>query len=635
MESFLSAGAFERAGRQTSDFARLGDAREPFRPGLEDVDLTLVSGRPVTFRQELYRSYMVDRPEAPVEVGGRLAPGVDEGAVARQEETEAPPTLTEHTTSKAMMRAPAAHAFAAAPAPAPTLAPAPPPMNFAAGAATVAAEEGLTQVSFHIPFPVSVGAGRTLSLPVVDAPEPAVRVAFYDPSVDSRHPLSAVELANGGKSGLPPGIVTTYEEGDSGVAYVGDSRLSDLPAGDKRLLSYALDQKTLIEASAADATSLTRATIAKGMLNVETLNRHKATYRVKASEPRRLVIAAPKLEGWKLTEPDNAIVNQSEGRYRIAFDVKAGDGQTFVITQETTVTRVLALANIDDASLGFYLKAREIDPATQAQLATLGDLRGKQAAAEHALAEVSGQIDEVVADQTRLKNLLPVVAAGSDLQKRYLAKLDQDETALDQLKATRAPARRRATRRRRQLRTLSPSCRPERVGPILKRWRWTSRGAPPLLKIEQDKMLDTFDHTLDVFVAKGVGLAAHRVVSDSRPSGDLFLDHRIVLSGLRQSQVHLVELADAYAVLEAENTERRLENNAGDDGRRDHAIVQKKLPRLIKLGSECVGLHEGLHRFYMSTFQIFFCGQEYSFHTRKIFEGRLIRRGLFGCGKAR
>ena len=118
--SFLSAGAFGRAGRQTSDFARLGDAREPFRPGLEgrrpDAGFRAAS----EFRQELYRSYMVDRPEAPVEVGGRLAPGVDEGAVARQEETEAPPTLTEHTTSKAMMRAPAAHAFAAAPAPAPT-----------------------------------------------------------------------------------------------------------------------------------------------------------------------------------------------------------------------------------------------------------------------------------------------------------------------------------------------------------------------------------------------------------------------------------------------------------------------------------------------------------------------------------
>ena len=404
----------------------------------KDVDLTLVSGRPVTFRQELYRSYMVDRPEAPVEVGGKLAPGVDEGGVARGAEPEAEPTPAAGLPRKAMMMAPAAHAFAgvgsgnAAPAPMPTS------MSFAAAAETVAAEQGLTQVSFHIPFPVSVGAGRTLSLPVVDGPEPAARVAFYDPSVDSRHPLSAVELANGGNSDLPPGIVTTYEEGDSGVAYVGDSRLSDLPAGDKRLLSYALDQKTLIEASAADATSLTRATIAKGMLNVETLDRHKVTYRVKASEPRRLVVAAPKLAGWKLTEPGNAAVTESEGRYRVPFDVNAGDGETFVVTQERTETRIFALASIDDANLGFYLKAREIDAATQAQLATLGDLRGKHAAAEHALSEVSGQIDEVVADQTRLKNLLPVVAAGSDLQKRYLAKLDQDETALDQLKATRA-----------------------------------------------------------------------------------------------------------------------------------------------------------------------------------------------------
>src|SRR5690606_36212377 len=45
------------------------------------VDLTLVSGNPVTFREELYQSYHVQRPEIPVQVFGRVMPRVDTGSI--------------------------------------------------------------------------------------------------------------------------------------------------------------------------------------------------------------------------------------------------------------------------------------------------------------------------------------------------------------------------------------------------------------------------------------------------------------------------------------------------------------------------------------------------------------------------
>src|SRR6266481_37975 len=47
----------------------------------KDIELTLVSGRPVAFHQALYEAYYVTRPEVPVEVAGRLMPNVDRGAV--------------------------------------------------------------------------------------------------------------------------------------------------------------------------------------------------------------------------------------------------------------------------------------------------------------------------------------------------------------------------------------------------------------------------------------------------------------------------------------------------------------------------------------------------------------------------
>jgi hypothetical protein len=403
------------------------------------VDLTLVSGQPVTFRQQLYRSYMVDRPEAPVEVVGRLLPGVDEGAI-EQPQTDAVAPLRKH-----MHMAPRSTADAyAAPAPAakPLAAagldrPEPSPTTVAVADQAVSAQEGLTQVSFHVPYPVSVGNGRTLSLPIIGGPAPIERLAIYQSDVDAHHPLSAVQLSNDGKSGLPPGIVTIYEQGAEGVSYVGDSRLSALSAGDSRLLSYALDQKVLVDSSEADAADLTRGTIAKGTLTIENLERRKTTYRVKATEPRHLIVVAPELEGWKLVEPSKGAIAKSEGSYRIPFDIKAGDAQSFVVTQEKRETRLVALASVDDGTLGFYVNARELDPTTRDQLAKLFDLRGKHAAAERALAETTKQIADIVQDQNRLKNLLPAVGAGSDLQKRYLNKLDQEETQLDAVNASR------------------------------------------------------------------------------------------------------------------------------------------------------------------------------------------------------
>src|SRR5882757_266686 len=58
----------------------------------KDIELTLVSGRPVAFHQALYDAYYVKRPEVPVEVAGRLMPGIDRGGVeAERQKAAAPP----------------------------------------------------------------------------------------------------------------------------------------------------------------------------------------------------------------------------------------------------------------------------------------------------------------------------------------------------------------------------------------------------------------------------------------------------------------------------------------------------------------------------------------------------------------
>ena len=401
----------------------------------KDVDLTLVSGRPVAFRQELYRAYMIERPNAPVDLGDRLAPEADKGAVLREAETAAPVMQKPGREKRANL----SNAVGAMAAPmAPADAPAADAPVMAEGAEAVAAQDSASQVAFHLPSPVSLGDGRSLSLPIVDGEARLRRVALYDPRLDRRHPLSAVELVNDRDASLPPGIVTIYENGAGGAAYLGDARLAATPAGETRLLSFALDQKTTIEEDDSATVTTARLRIANGLLTLDDVTRRRAAYRVKTDAPRRLIVLTDKLSGGHIVEPKGVPVGEADGRLRIGFDVPAGDGQTLAVVQEMTQTRAVALAGLDDTALATYARSGGLDPETRARLEKLGALRARQAEAERALTQTMGRIEKVIADQMRLRNLVVAAGAGSDLQKRYVSGLDADESELARLRAEQA-----------------------------------------------------------------------------------------------------------------------------------------------------------------------------------------------------
>ena len=68
--------------------------------------------------------------------------------------------------------------------------------------------------------------------------------------------------------GLPPGVLTIYEDSASmkGTAYVGDARLPALAAGEKRLITYALDSKVNIDRNVSSDSIEGKVAIAGGVI---------------------------------------------------------------------------------------------------------------------------------------------------------------------------------------------------------------------------------------------------------------------------------------------------------------------------------------------------------------------------------
>jgi len=415
----------------------------------KDVELTLVSGRPVAFHQALYNAYYVTRPEVPVEIAGRLMPGIDRGGVTADQQ---------RAKSSLPMPAPAPYrAQQERSVGASAMAPPPPPAPMAAAAEQIEASDAATQVIFKFPRAVSVENGRTLSIPMVDRQVPAARLALYQADAAARNPLAAIRLTNDGESGLPPGIITLYERDKGGyVSYVGDARLSAFPVGETRLLAYALDEKIVIERDVAQTDRVASGTIANGALRLSRVVRQTTVYRVRgpAKEPRQLVIVQRRLPGWTLTRPESKDVELSEGNYRIPFQLPGGDQtQTFEVVQEQTQQQEIRLVESAAEQIRVYAQAREFDAKTRDALTKVLRLQQSAAEAQRKVQQVDAERQAIVQEQARLRDNLARVPANSDLQRRYLATLDKQETDLEALATRRAEAEKSAEAARDALRT--------------------------------------------------------------------------------------------------------------------------------------------------------------------------------------
>jgi hypothetical protein len=388
------------------------------------IALTLQYGNPVTFRQAIYQSYYVQRPEVPVEILGRILPNID---------TRAQP-------AQMAKSAPAGAAAFAAPAPPPAPAsiameqaralPMAPPTN------QVQVAEGAEETIFQLPMPVDLTAGHTASVPIVDRNVPAERIDLD--SGDSTHPLSAIRITNDTGASLPAGVLTLYDA--SGAAtFAGDARLGGLPTGENRLLSFAQDLRTTVERTSTEQTTLASLTAAQGVLHVTTRQREVLHIKLTppANDPRRVLVEIPRSGDATLTLEGAPVpgIEEIATAWRIPVSLKPGETRTITAYIDRLEREDTVLLDNDAAVVVAMLNQQSLTPAARAALQRLAALRQDEAAKRAALDQLKAQQAAVLQDEDRIRRNLAAVATNDALHARLTRALDADETKLEQLGA--------------------------------------------------------------------------------------------------------------------------------------------------------------------------------------------------------
>ena len=378
------------------------------------VRLTLLTGSPVTFSQDLYGSHYRDRPELALPETASAVPEADRGAVAMMDQSAAAAPRAE--TLKAMA---APGRAMAAPAPAPA----------------TSAEETPFAARYTFQHPVSIAAGTVAAVPFTTARVPAERLAFYQPATHATHPYTAVQVENASAASLPPGILTVYARGKTGPDYLGDAELTAFGKGESRLLPFALDQKIRIVAEPKQTESLSRVVWADGLLKATITERQITTYRIASAhdDAVTLLIAQPREAGLTLRTPKEGVeITESSWRFRVPL--AANTDQTLQVVATRPVAREYSFTSGDIGwpelrQLYILLQGTENLPDLTAIENTFRAISG----VEKELHALAMQKNSLYAEQERLRQNLQAVGNDSDLGRRYRNSLGQQEDQLSRI----------------------------------------------------------------------------------------------------------------------------------------------------------------------------------------------------------
>jgi hypothetical protein len=389
-----------------------------------NVRLAVVSGRPVSFISNLYEPKYVarqtvelpeDRAAAPVVYGG----GVDELKQAAAAGLPAPPP---RALARAQARlggtigglATGANSFVA---------------NESLVAVNVAAEDLGDLFEYRFASPVTVKKDESAMFPFLQQQIGARKLLIYSESY-GEHPMNAAELTNSTGKTLDGGPITVFDA----ASYAGEALVNTLKAGDKRLISYAVDLGTRVTTRFDSSREMVREIhVNRGMLTTRAAIDETKTYTIRNvdQKPKTLIIEQAQRPDYKLLaqKPSETTANA----YRFEVKLSADTTEKFPVAEERVYDTTTAVSSLTPDVLLAYVQNKALSDAGRRQLQQIASAKRQIADSDNQIRQLDSNANTVVSDQNRVREnieSLNRVSGQQDQVQKYARQLASQESEL-------------------------------------------------------------------------------------------------------------------------------------------------------------------------------------------------------------
>ena len=286
---------------------------------------------------------------------------------------------------------------------------------------------------YTIDHPVTLARQKSAMLPIVGKEIEGQKVSIYNQNVQKTHPLLGLKFKNTSGAHLNQGPITVFE----GSVYAGDTRVLDVQPNEERLVSYAIDLGTEVDPQIGPGTQkITSVRAVKGIVTTKTLLTEEKKYRmINRSQTDRTVLiehANRTNQQFKLFETEKP-VEDTPDVYRFQTPVKAGETKTFTVKEQKEIANSIQLTNNADDTIRHFINLSEASPALKQKLQEALKVKESWDVARRELAQVVADLNRLNVDQDRIRKNLRETPKEAEVYATYLKKLSDQEKEIDGL----------------------------------------------------------------------------------------------------------------------------------------------------------------------------------------------------------
>ncbi|MFY9222455.1 MAG: hypothetical protein WAQ98_07295 [Blastocatellia bacterium] len=411
----------------------------------ENVELSLVSGKPVSFTQNIQAIKYRVRPEVPLPEDNEppLKPQIYEEAIDKnnpEPEEEGYEGGVEGGVAGGVAGGVIGGVMGGS-GPGNPYVPPPPPRplteNLESSTSSVAVGRNIGELfEYKVDHPVTIKRNSSALIPIISTKIEGERIAIFNEDNDIRNPMSGVLIHNTTNLTLENGPLTVFEQ----ETYAGESLISRMKPDEKRFLTYAADLSCFISVSNEDKVdNVSSVSINKGTFVAYNKQISTKTYNIvnKDNKQKVIYLEHPFKRNWKLVNtPEPAEQTQNYFRFRVTVEPKTT--LKFPVVEENTLETTYYISRFTPEDIEFFFKGKHINDEIKQALEQILATKNKIYEIDQELATKNRQISEINSEQARLRTNLETISKTADdktLLNRYIQKFKTGEDEIERLQA--------------------------------------------------------------------------------------------------------------------------------------------------------------------------------------------------------
>jgi hypothetical protein len=244
--------------------------------------------------------------------------------------------------------------------------------------------------------------------------------------------MRGVQLKNTTGLQLMPGPLSVFD----GAAYAGDAQIGHITTGDTRLLAYAVDLDVQAITKEDLQSQVRSIRIVSGMIEQTSRQVRKVGYAFAnkdAKRPRLVLVEQPKMAGWDLVQPKKA-AEETKDLYRFELPIAPGESGTLDVVQEHTDLQQFAVTSYDFGTLLAYARDGKASQDVVDAVRKAADMQAAINDTQHRIQLLDEERQTIDQDQSRIRQNMGSVSRDTDLYRRYMSKLNEQESRLETIR---------------------------------------------------------------------------------------------------------------------------------------------------------------------------------------------------------